>query len=77
MPRLFWVGVVKQAGWCQEERQSKALGGADTDAEPETIYSQRDKNRKDKKNGNTEMPDFTDTNGETPNNESEGLTQEE
>jgi len=55
----------------------EALGGTDTVTEPETIYSQRGKNRKDKKNGNTETPDFIDTNGETPNNESEGLTHEE
>ena len=63
----------------------EALGGADT-AEPETIYTQRGKSRKDKRaaenggNAETETPDFngtTNTDGETPNNESEGINHEE
>ena len=56
----------------------EALSGADT-AEPETIYTQRGKNRKDKRaaenSGNSDTTN--DTNGETPNNESEGINHEE
>jgi len=58
-----------------------AIGGAEA-AAPETIYSRRDRKRKNTHDTATEpdadAPDFTTTNGEdTPNYESEGINNEE
>ena len=58
-----------------------AIGGAEA-AAPETIYSRRDRKRKNTHDTATEpdadAPDFTTTNGEeTPINESEGINHEE
>ena len=55
-----------------------AIGGADTAAEPETIYSRRERKRRNEPDTATdaEAQDFNN-NGETPNNESEGMNNED